>query len=116
MISSEEQAKIGRLTAYLWLAAFIISSVTLIVVWFKLGIKGRPLALHYTVIAGVDTIINDYYALVFPGLSFGILILHLILAKLFKSISDVLPVILAFTSALAALAIVFTVYLLTRIN
>ena len=113
---------LGRILAYfkeiwfLWLLAFTLDIITLLVIYFKIHPSSRTLALHYNVLIGVDWYDhgNNIYFLPMAGLI--IIFANLFAGNLLRNRDDFFNFLAASASLAAQVILLSAVLFLTLVN
>ncbi len=51
---STQNTYISQSLWFLWVGALIINTISFLTIWYKIHPSGLPVALHYTVLSGID--------------------------------------------------------------
>ena len=107
---------VRRVLLFLWFFAVVISSISFLIIYYKIRPTDAPLALHYNIIVGVDLLGKgtDLYKL--PIVSFSIVAANIVLSLLVRKWQPALQVFIAAVSLLSSILLLLTVLLLVTVN
>jgi hypothetical protein len=105
-----------RWLLFLWLSGIFIHSITSSVIYFKIQPGATSLALHYTVLTGVDLFgrASDIYKIPLTG--FGISLLNWILARTLGRNERFFVWFLAISQLIIGIILLGAVLLLLQVN
>ncbi|MCL5667215.1 MAG: hypothetical protein M1383_05610 [Patescibacteria group bacterium] len=101
---------------FLWLSGLVLNIITFLIIFYKINPGGRPLALHYDVLVGVDWYGKGRNLYLIPFAGLAVLIINFILYRSLKNIASFLAFLSGFVSVGIQLVLLLAVILLSRIN
>jgi hypothetical protein len=100
----------------MWIGSLAFNIITFLIINYKIRPTTEPLALHYNVITGVDTLGQGINLYRIPFIGISLLVVNLFFSKLVKSPKGFLSFVASFTSFAVSIILLVSILFILNIN